>query len=445
MAISGLEIYKLLPKTNCKECGFPTCLAFAMQIAAKKVSLDKCPHVSKEAKEKLDSASRPPINLVTIGNNDSKLEIGNETVMFRHEATFYHPPGIGFLIDDTLENGELDKRISAINNLKFERVGQQIEANIVALNNKSKDKNKFLSVLKKISSKSVLGFVLMSDSADTLKAASEQVKEKRPLIYSATKNNIDALAGLAKEMNLPLAITSQSLEELSELSVKAGSIGLKDIVLDPGDKPLNKKIESLTYIRRMALKKLHRPFGYPTITFTKSTDPYEEAGEAASLIAKYTGIVILKNIEAWQVLPVLTVRQNIYTDPQRPLQVEPKIYEIGKVTSKSPVLVTTNFSLTYYTVESEVESSRVPSYIMSVDSEGMSVLTAWAAEKFTTEKIASQLKSSGIEGKVEHKELVIPGYVAVMSGKLQEESGWAVKVGPREATGIPTFLKGIAK
>lgn len=441
MALSGLEIYKLLPKTNCKDCGFPTCLAFAMQIAAKKAALDKCPHVSTDAKSKLESASRPPINLVTIGTGDEKLSIGNETVMFRHEETFHHPAGVGILIDDNAPDEDFDRKLQAIESSRFERVGQKIEVNLIALNNASGDKDKFITALKKISSGSKLNLVLMA-GPDVLKAALAEVKDKKPLIHAATKDNIDAMVSLAKEASVPLAVKGSSLEELAALAEKAASQGLNEVVLDPGDAPLKEKIERLTYIRRMALKKSYRPFGYPSIAFTGSLDPYEEVSEAVSFIAKYAGIVILRSAENWQILPILTARQNIYTDPQKPLQVEPKVYEIGNVTDESPVLVTTNFSLTYYTVESEVESSKVSSYIISVDSEGMSVLTAWAAEKFTVEKIAATLKTSGLEGKVKQKEVVIPGYVAVMSGKLQEASGWVVKVGPREASGIPSFLKG---
>lgn len=445
MALSGLEIYKLLAKTNCKECGFPTCLAFAMQLAAKKTSLDKCPHVSDEVKAKLESASRPPINLVSIGSGDERLQVGNETVMFRHEETFYHPAGIGFLVEDNLPEGELDERLKQIRNLRFERVGQKIEIDLVALKNTSNNKDKFVSAIKRVIPKTKLNLILMSDSVDTIKAGLEVSKEKKPLVYSATKGNLDSMVAVAKESSVPLVIKAPSLEELSELTQKAASSGINDVVIDSGDKPLKQKIEDLTYIRRMALKRAYRPFGYPTIAFTKAMDPFEEATEGASLIAKYASIVILKNIDSWQVLPLLTVRQNIYTDPQKPLQVEPKVYEIGNVTDESPILITTNFSLTYYTVESEVEASKVPSYIISVDSEGMSVLTAWAAEKFTAEKIATTLKECGIENRVKHKEVVIPGYVAVMSGKLQEESGWQVRVGPKEASGIPSFLKSIKK
>lgn len=445
MAISGLEIYKLLPKTNCKECGFPTCLAFAMQIAAKKASLDKCPYVSDDSKSKLASASRPPINLVTIGSGDDKLEIGNETVMFRHEETFYHPTGIGLLIEDTSSESELKAKIEKIDRLRFERVGQNISVDLIAIKNTSKDTKKFISAVKKASEISKLGLVLISDSPETLKAALELTKERKPLIYPASMENLDQIAAMAKEAGCSIALKSDSLEGLSSLAEKASSMSINNAMLDTGQKPLRKKIEDQIYLRRMALKKAYRPFGYPTITFTESEDPFEEAAEAASLIAKYAGIVIMKNAESWNVMPLLTVRQNIYTDPQKPLQVESKVYEVGNVTADSPVLITTNFSLTYYTVESEVESSKIPSYIVSVDSEGMSVLTAWAADKFTPEKITAMLKDSGLENKIKNKELILPGYVAVMSGKLQEESGWTVKVGPREASGIPSYLKGIIK
>jgi acetyl-CoA decarbonylase/synthase complex subunit gamma len=214
-------------------------------------------------------------------------------------------------------------------------------------------------------------------------------------------------------------------------------------VLDTGKKAVSEKIWDLTQIRRLALKKNNRNLGYPALVVVDNTDPYEEAMEAAAYISKYAGMVLIRGIEQWEALALLTLRQNIYTDPQKPLQIEPKLYHIGQVTEKSPVLVTTNFSLSYYTVLGEVEASKVPSYIISVDTEGMSVLTAWAAEKFTPEKISITIQKFGVEGTVKHKNLIIPGYVAVMSGDLEEQSGWKIIVGPKEAAGIPSFLKNL--
>ena len=443
MALSGLDIYKLLPKTNCKECGFPTCLAFAMQIAGKKVELSKCPHVSEEAKKSLESASRPPIRLVAIGSGEQKLELGNETVMFRHEETFYHPTGLGFLIEDTLKAEEIEQRLTEINSLKFVRVGQEICVDLVAVQCKSGNPQNFSEAVKKVLSGTQLNLVLMSEDPRAIEAAVSLAKERRPLIYAATKNNLEAMAKIAKACSLPLAVLAENIDDLSDLTQQLNAQGVEDLILDSTAKDISQKLDQLTQIRRLALKKSFRPLGYPTIALTSLNDPYQEVTEAASYIAKYASIVIMKGTQAWQVLPLLTVRQNIYTDPQKPLQVESKVYEIGQVSDKSPVLITTNFSLTYYTVEAEVEASRVPSYIISSFAEGLSVLTAWAAEKFTAETIAKTLTECGIKDKIAHQEIIIPGYVAVLSGKLEEESGWKVRVGPKEASNIPSFLKSL--
>lgn len=441
MALSGLAIYKLLPKTNCRKCGFPTCLAFAMQLAAKKASLDKCPDVSEDAKSALEGASKPPIKLITIGAGEKKLEIGNETVLFRHDEKFYHPTGIGFLLEDTLSEEAIKKAIDEIRNLSFERVGQRIEVDLIALSCKSGDLSKFESALKAILAGIDLPFALMSDDTAIVKKGLELLKDKAPLIYRATKDNYKDMAKLSKEFKAPLVASGPSLEELETLVKNLNTEGAQDIVLDTGDKGISQKLWDLTQMRRLALKKSFRVFGYPSICFTQSDDPFVEASEASTYVAKYAGIVVMKGREPWQVLPILTTRQNIYTDPQKPLQVEAKIFEVGKVSEGSPVLVTTNFSLTYYTVEAEVESSKIPTYIVTCDAEGMSVLTAWAAEKFTAESISKMLDTCGIKDKVKHKDVIIPGYVAVLSGKLEEESGYKVTVGPREASGIPVFLK----
>jgi len=440
MALSGLEIYKLLPKTNCKECGFPTCLAFAMQLAGKKATLDKCPHVTDSAKQALEGASQPPIKLVTIGAGETKLELGNETVLFRHEETFYHPTGIGFLVEDSISDDEFKKKIAEIDKLSFQRVGQTISVNLVALKN-IKDDAAFESKAKLLSQATKLNIMLISESANALPKALDALKERRPLIYAATAKNYEEFAKIAKQYNVPLAVLGNSLDELADLTQKIRALGVEEMVLDTGNKEYLSKITDMVNIRRLALKKTFRALGYPQIAFSNCDDPYQEALYASTYIAKYAGIVIMNNTPEWVVLPVLTSRQDIYTDPQKPVQVEPKVYEIGNVTDKSPVLVTTNFSITYYTVEGEVEASKVPTYIIACDCEGMSVLTAWAAEKFTPEKIAETLQKCGITEKVPSKNVIIPGYVAVISGKLEEDSGWKVVVGPKEASGLPSFLK----
>lgn len=442
MALSGLDIYKLLPKTNCKVCGFATCLAFAMALAQKKVSLDKCPHVTQAVREALESSSQPPIKLVTIGTGESKLELGNETVMFRHEQKFYHPTGIGFLVEDRLSGDEVNSRISKINELKFERVGQIIKVDMVALKNTSGDKTRFLDLVKKVYEATALKIILISTNIEALKEVVKIVKDRRPLLMAGSKDALDSLISIAKENNLPLVIEGQSLEEVAASTEKAKSQGVDEMVLHIKEDALSKKLQKFTLARRTALKKNTRPLGYPLIAFTAHEEPDAELEEAISYVTRYANLVIVKNIDREFVFPLLVARQDIYTDPQKPVQVEPKVYEIGKVTKESPVIATTNFSITYFTVAGEVEGSKVPTYIISCDAEGMSVLTAWAAEKFTAEKIADTLKKCGIEDKVSHKKVAIPGYVAVLSGKLEELSGWTVEVGPREASGLPAFLKG---
>ncbi|MFH0827426.1 MAG: acetyl-CoA decarbonylase/synthase complex subunit gamma [Candidatus Omnitrophota bacterium] len=442
MALSGLDIYKLLPKTNCRECGFATCLAFAMQLAKKAVTIDKCPHLSEEAKKVLEVSAQAPIKLISIGTQEGKLEIGNETVMFRHEEKFHRPCGIGFIVDDALTDSQIKEKVDRIHKLKFERVGQELTVNLIAVR-QCQDVNRFAQAVDLVSKNTALALTLMCRDVEALKKSLEIVAAKKPLVYAATKENLAEFAALAKEQKVPLVVQANNLQDLGELTKALTKEGVQDLILDTGLKPISEKIWDLTQIRRQSLKSSNRSLGYPTLVITEKQDPYEEAQEAATYIAKYAGIILMKGLETWQVLSLLTLRQNIYTDPQKPLQIEPKLYPIGSVGPQSPVLVTTNFSLTYYTVLGEVEASKVPVYIVTIDTEGMSVLTAWAAEKLTPDKISTSLAKCGIKDSVSHQSLVIPGYVAVMSGDLEEQSGWKVIVGPKEASGIPSFLKNL--
>ena len=442
MALTALDIFKNLPKTNCKDCGFPTCLAFAMQLAGKKVELDKCPHVTPEGKNALESASAPPIKLITIGEGGKKVDVGNETVLYRHEETFYHETGIALLVSDSLSGDELVKMVKTINKKSYERVGFTISVNLVALKNDSRDPDTFASAAETAQGASEMPLILITEDPAAMKAAAEKIKAKKPLLYGITKDNIESMAAVAAEMKLPVVISAM-VDDLPGLCQKAKDSGVENIILEPLAEGLSHTLEALTQLRRAQLKKNLRVVGFPLLVNAVDTaDTYMEINRAACYVAKYASIVIISGHEDWQLLPLLTVRQNIYTDPQKPIQVKPGVWEVGKPDENSPVLVTTNFSLTYYTVEGEITSSRVPAYVLVIDTEGTSVLTAWAAEKFTVEMIAEKLNDSdGIKGKVKHNKVVIPGLVAVMSAKLKEESGWDVLVGPREATGIPKFLK----
>ena len=441
MALTGLQIYKLLPKTNCGDCNFPTCMAFAMQVAAKKVSIDKCPHISEEARSQLAEASAPPMRLVSIGTDHNKLEIGQETVLFRHKEKFYHPTGIAILLEDNLSDEEVNDKLESISKLKFTRVGEEIGIDLVALKHTSADAERYTQLAGKTMEKTGLSLILICQDTAILESTLDSIADKRPLIYAANKDNFRQMASLAKKYNTPLSVYAESLEELADLTQEIKKLGVDDLVLDPGARGTKEALSELTKLRRLAVEKVFRPLGYPTIIFTSEDDPYQEVAQAATYVCKYAGIVVMKADTPWQILPLLTVRQNIYTDPQVPNAVEAKLYEIGSVTPESPVIVTTNFSLTYFTVESEVENSKIPTYISVVDTEGLGVLNAYAGDKWSPERIAKTLEQQKVKEKVNHNTIIIPGLVAVFRAELIDEFGWNVLVGPEEAARIPSFLK----
>ncbi|MFH1478391.1 MAG: acetyl-CoA decarbonylase/synthase complex subunit gamma [Candidatus Omnitrophota bacterium] len=441
MALSGLDIYKLLPKTNCKKCGSPTCLAFAMKLAMKKASLSECPDISEEAKLSLDQASKPPIATISIGSGEEKLNAGGETVLFRHEKTFYNQTVISVSVEDTLDEKALLDRIKAIEGTSFERVGLHITLDAIALVNKSASSGAFLKALDNILANSKKALILVSSDHKTIEEALKKCADRRPLVYAATTENIKEISGIAKSFKVPIALKASDLEELDRLSNEAISLGVEEIVLDSQPDSLNRAVNDFTQIRRLSLKKNYRALGYPVISFIKGADKYDIVSKASLCIAKYAGIIVIDSLDKDVLLPILTLRQNIYTDPQKPITVEPKLYSFGAVDKNSPILVTTNFSLTFYTVSPEIESSKMAAYLLVTDSEGMSVLTAWAAEKFTPEIIADTLKKFGAEEAVSHRKIIIPGYVSVISGKLEDTSGWKVLVGPKEASSIPKYLK----
>ncbi len=440
MALTGLEIYKHLPKTNCKDCGFPTCLAFAMKMATKQVSLDKCPHVTAAGKAALESAARPPIQLVAIGSGDSEIKVGNETQLFRHEEKFHRPTAVAVRVSDSLAGADLAQRAEAIGKLAFERVGRQIRVNLVAVENSSGSAETFAKAAQVAAEKSGLPCVLIAAKADPLARAAAALPGKRPLLYITDPGQAEAAARVAKDCNCPLAIRAEGLEALAELTPRIEALGVEQIIIDPGTRGLKPTLEALTVIRRLALKSF-RPFGYPALAVATDSDPLMQAIEASAYVAKYAAVVVTDTAEPWQVLPALTTRQDIYTDPQKPVAVEPRLYTIGDVGPESPLLVTTNFSLSYYSVAGEVEASRVPAYILSVDTEGTSVLTAWASDKFNADTITKAMKKSEIDAKLPHHTLIIPGFVAVLSAGVEDESGWTVQIGPKEASGLPSYLK----
>lgn len=440
MALTGLDIFKQLPKKNCKECGAATCMAFAMSIAAGKAALEKCPYVSDEAKENLGAAAAPPIRLVKVGVGEKALALGDETVIFRHDKTFCHPTGFAVTVEDTLATDLLVAKITSINDLKVERVGQNLAVDLIAVVNASNDPEKYQDMVAKIGSLTDLPLILVSDNIAALEAALPAVAAQKPLIHAATADNYEKVVGLAKSHGCPVVVKGNNLTDTAALVEMVAPL-YKELVIDTGSRTTSQVLADQTQIRRLSIKKKFRPLGYPTITFTTSADPREEMIQASVYVAKFAGIIVVKASGKSQILPLLAWRQNVYTDPQKPIAVESKIYEVGAVTPDSPLYVCTNFALTYFAVEGEVAASKIPGYILPVDTDGTSVLTSWASGKFSADSITASLESSGIKNKINHTTCVIPGYTAVLSGKLKEKSGWKVLVGPQEAAGIPSFAK----
>jgi acetyl-CoA decarbonylase/synthase complex subunit gamma len=344
-----------------------------------------------------------------------------------------------------MSDAEVDGRLKKLNDLKFERVGLVLQADLVAVKGESGDPAKFETLVKKVKDKlDGKGVVLMSGDPKVLGAGAKVVADRKPLLYAATKANAEAMAGLAKEVSAPLAVKADNLDDLVELTTKLTAAGLKDLVLDSGARTPQKALEDQVIMRRAALLKKFRPLGFPTITFPcEMTDnPMKEALLASMFVAKYGGIVVLSDLDGHSLFPLLLERMNIYTDPQRPMATTEGIYEVGGPNENSPVLITSNFSLTYFIVSGEIEGSRVPSWLLVKDTEGLSVMTAWAAGKFGADVIAPFVKKCGIADQVKHRKLVIPGYAAVISGELEEElPDWKISIGPREAGHIPAYLK----
>ena len=440
MGLTGLEIYKLLPKKNCGECGPPTCLAFAMQLAANKGTLDACPYVTDEAKEKLGAASQPPIRLVTVGAGDHKVGIGDETVLFRHDKTFFHETGIAIEVPDNLKGEELAARVDEINKLTWERVGLIMRINLVAVRNASGDADRFAEAAKAVASGTQFPLVLITENSQAMEKAAQAVGSGKPLLWGATSANWEKMAEIAKAYGCPLVVSAPGLDALAELVEKVAAVH-KDLVLDPQPATAKEALFDMSQIRRQGIKKKFRHFGYPTIASVREGDALEIATDASMLIAKYASIVVLPSSEPAAILPLVTLRQNIYTDPQKPIQVEPGVYAVGEPNESSPVLVTTNFSLTYFTVMGDIEASKVPAYMLICDTDGTSVLTAWAAGKFSAESIAEAIEKFKLGDKVSHRKVILPGYVAVLSGKLGQLSNWEILVGSRESAGIPAYLK----
>ena len=443
MALSGLQIYKLLPQTNCKDCGFPTCLAFAMKLGVKQVELAACPHVSDEAKTQLASAAEPPVRLITLQSNGFTATTGNETVLYRHEKKFFNKPGLFVRIRDNQSPSEIEAIAEAVHQYTVDYVGIDLKFDGIAIESVTGKPSEFALAISSVRHVNHHPLVLISDDPAVMSAGLQAVDGEKALIHAANATNWEEMANLAKQHQTPLAVTGTSLEELADLTTQIKETGVADLVLHPQADNMIDALIMNTQIRRLAIKQNFRPLGYPIISFPRNgMDTNREVMLAAQSVAKYAGFIVLDHFTPAVAYPLLVLRENIYTDPQKPIQVQPGLYEINNPTADSPLLVTTNFSITYFSVANEVESAGLPAWLLVTDAEGMSVLTAWAAGKFDAERIAKSVKEFNVTDKVDNRHIVLPGHVATLSGELEEElPDWQVVVGPREAVDLPAFMK----
>lgn len=445
MALTGIQILKMLPKTNCGDCGIPTCLAFAMKVAAGQAEIEQCPHVSEEAKETIGEASAPPIRTVKLGSGDSLFTMGGETCLFRHEKRFENPTGIAVLVSTGEDAAVVDAKLDRFNDLEYERVGVIMRANLVAVKDTNGSGDDFTALTQKVLDKAPkASVILMSEDAGNMKAAASVCGERKPLLFGANSDNWQAMGDLGKELGCPVGVRGKNLDELIETSGKLVDDGHKDLVIDTGARTLRAALEDNVVSRRSAIKEKFKPLGFPTLTLPceMADDLMMEYLIASVLMAKYSGILVMSDIQGDVLFPLLLERLNLFTDPQRPMVVEEDVYPLGGPGEDSPVLITCNFSLTYFIVSGEIEGSKVPTWLLIKDTEGLSVLTAWAAGKFGADLIAQFVNKSGLADKVKHRDLIIPGYLASIKGELEEElPDWTITIGPREAGHLPAFLK----
>ncbi len=439
--LTGIQIQKLLPKTNCKECGSNTCLAFAMKLAAGKAELSECPYASEEAKSVLGAASEPPVKGVYFGA-DKQVKVGEETCLYRHEKTFVNRTVFAININDADSAETIDQTLDNVTKYELTRVGEVLRVEMVAITHNASAPETLAAVAEKAWKKTGRPLVLYSNDVKALSAAAAAIKGSNSLIGPATPENAAELLEIAKANEHALLVTAPDLNTLVGLTFKLKEDGFNNLVLQFQTNSLAEQFQVNSIARKAALKTAYKPLGYASINFIKSGDVMDSSVAAITDITKFGGICVLPEFNKAQLVGLMALRQNIFTDPQKPIQVEPKLYAIGEPTKDSPVFVTTNFSLTYFIVSGEIENSGLSAWLVIPECEGMSVLTAWAAGKFSGASIGKFCKEIDLNSQVNTREIVIPGYVAQISGELEENMpGWKVIVGTQEANDIESFVK----
>jgi acetyl-CoA decarbonylase/synthase complex subunit gamma len=457
--LSPIDVYKLLPKTNCKECGQDNCMAFATKIVNREIEIDSCKPLLKpeNAKNyaKLKDLLKPAVKEITVGVGDKAKKIGGKLVMYRHEFTYKNPTAIAIDVTDEMPENEVVTRVQKAENFNFEYIGNTLRLDMVAVRSTSEDPDKFKSCVKKVSESTKLPMILCTLNPTVAEAGLMAAPKARPLLYAATTENWKDMAELALMYNCPIVASAPNdLTSLVSLAKTLIAYGVTDIVLDPGTFPadgISDTINNFTMLRRAATKGGEELaglplLGVPMVAWTDKGDTAEdlikwrESYIASMLVVRYADVLIMHGNDGWSLLPITVLRQNIYTDPRKPVAVAPGLKVFGTPDENSPVLFTSNFALTYYTVASDIESNKVNAYLIVVETEGSAIDSGVAGRKLTAEKVADAIKESNIESKVKHKRIISPGKASRISGEIEELSGWKVLVGPRDSSEIPKYL-----
>ena len=438
MALKGLDIFKLTPKTNCKDCGNPTCMAFAMKVAQGAVAIEKCPHMSEDALTQLGDATAPPMKKLALGEGGC-LPLGGETVLFRHDKSFVSKN----LFAVSICADCCDEKLSEIKMVDYDRLGERMHIELLNLKYDG-DKGSYIALVKK-ALETGRALILDCDDPDAARAALELCAASKPLLKGANPVNFSAMNELAAEFSVVLGVSGGNLDELYDTTAVLEQLGNKNLVLDVGCVSVADAFAGAVQIRRAALKGNNRTFGYPSLVNVGDLAPgneYMQTALASLFIMKYGSIIVMENMSYPQALPLFGLRQNIYTDPQKPMKVEPGIYPINGADENAVCCTTVDFALTYFVVSGELERSGVPLNLLISDAGGYSVLTSWAAGKFSASSIAKFFAEFDIENKIKSRTLVIPGKVAVLKGEIEEKlPGWKVVVAPNEAIELVKFFK----
>ncbi len=444
MALKALDIFKLTPKKNCKECGFPTCMAFSMKVAGGAVEVTKCPHMSDESIQKLSEATAPPMKTLKVGAGENEYTLGGETVLFRHEKTLVSKNRYAVDFCDCMTEEAVNSKIANINKVEYERIGEIMKVEFACVTY-SGNKENFLNIIKKLKAETKVAFILNVDDAEVAKEAVSELAGLNPVVVGANKDNYEAMLEVVKGDNLALGLKAASLEDLYETVELVQKSGYKELILDVTGETIKDTYTNAVQVRRIALKEQDRTFGYPSIVFVNKLangDDYMETALSSAFTVKYGSIIVIDDINYAKALPLYALRQNLFTDPQKPMRVETKVYPINNPDENSPVLVTVDFALTYFVVTGELERSKVPCWLVIPDAGGYSVLTSWAAGKFGGSVIGNFVKECGIADMTKNRDLIIPGKVAVIQADVQDNlPDWNVIVGTPEAMELPKFLK----